>query len=342
MWAALLFGCAAAGCAPADPPPAPPAAFYHWQTRLAPDSLARVRLATAGSDRLYVKAFDVSWQGGRPEPTARVELADTVGLPRLIPVVFVTNEVFARSSAADITALADDVIYLVNERFGAAYPELQIDCDWTARTQVPYFDFLGAVRDQLGGRALSCTVRLHQYKDPTRQGVPPADYGSLMAYNVGDLDDWATPNSIADTTVLKRYLTGAPHYPLPLDVAVAVYDWAAVYRYDRLAYLINEPPLRQLADTSRFLALPAAGAGGRWRVRRSTYLDGTYLYAGDLLRWEAVTPAVAADQLAVLRRHALPTPGRRVLYYRLGSRAWGGWANGKKLSLSGGSPVQRR
>ena len=51
-----------------------------------------------------------------------------------------------------------------------------------------------------------------------------------MAYNTGDLGSWETENSIVDTTIIEAYVAGQPPYPLPLDLAVAVYDWAAVYR----------------------------------------------------------------------------------------------------------------
>ena len=71
---------------------------------------------------------------------------------------------------------------------------------------------------------------MHQYRDRAAQGIPPVDRATLMAYNTGDLDQWETENSIVDATATRNYLAGQPRYPLPLDIAVAVYDWAAVYR----------------------------------------------------------------------------------------------------------------
>lgn len=297
----------------------PQTTFYHWQTRLAPDATARALLANYHCDRLYVKAFDVAWTNGQPEPTALIELADTAGLPPLVPVVFITNEVFLRSAGQGLETLADEVLVLVGELIGEEFPELQIDCDWTARTQVPYFAFLQALQRRLEERTLSCTVRLHQYRDVRTQGVPPVDRATLMAYNVGDLNDWATENSIVDTNIVSQYLARTAPYPLQLDLGVAVYDWAAVYRYDELAYLINEPDLEELADTSRFRQLTET----RYQVTRSTYLDGIYLYTGDQLRHEVAAPEFVAAQVDLLTRHVPGFAGQRIMVYRLGSRLWG-------------------
>lgn len=295
--------------------------FYHWETELAPDSTARALLSAYGCDRLYVKAFDVAWSGGRAEPAARVQLADTMGLPELVPVVFITNEVFIRQPEDELPKLADDVTGLVEELFGTGFGELQIDCDWTARTQVQYFAFLTAMQARLdNSRRLTCTVRLHQYRDAKGQGIPPVSRATLMAYNVGNLNQWETHNSIIDTTVLKTYLAGARAYPLDLDLAVAAYDWAAVYRRDNLAYLINEPDLAELSDTARFQSLDDVGL--RFRVALSTYLNGIYLYEGDLLRREVALPEEIEAHAALLRRYVPTFPGQRLMVYRLGSRLW--------------------
>jgi hypothetical protein len=294
--------------------------FYHWQTTLAPDTTARALLAEYDCDRLYVKAFDVAWTAGRPEPTALIRLEDTSALPPLVPVVFITNEVFAEQPMGQLPELADQLVGLVGELL-PEFRELQLDCDWTARTQVQYFTFLKAVRERLGtGRELTCTVRLHQYRDTKTQGIPPVDRATLMAYNVGDLNRWDTENSIIDTNILKTYLSGAERYPLNLDLAVAVYDWAAVFRRDNLGYLINEPNLTELKDTTRFRELSKNGL--RYEIIQSTYLEGTYLYEGDLLRREVASPDLVDAQAALLRRYVAAFPGQRLMVYRLNSRLW--------------------
>ncbi len=313
----LCFGGTA--CQPPEETPLK-TTFYHWETSLAPDSTARALLKTYSCDRLYVKAFDVAWTAGRPEPTALIQLADTTGLPDLQPVVFITNEVFEQQPTPDLVDLADNVVGLVEALFPGGFAELQVDCDWTARTQVPYFVFLKAVQARLGQRQLTCTIRLHQYRDTKGQGLPPVNRATLMAYNVGDLNQWTTSNSIIDTAILKTYLAGGATYPIALDLAVAVYDWPAVYRRDQLTYLINEPDLREFRDSSRFLQLDAEGL--RYEVRQSTYLDGIYLYSGDRIRREIAPVALVEEQAAILQRYVPGFTDQRLMIYRIGSRLW--------------------
>ena len=296
--------------------------FYHWETNLSPSPTARNLLDSFACDRLYVKVFDLSWTDVSPQISARVSFGDTTGLPQLVPVIFITNEVLLRAKPSELGKLAERTLNALNATFPTGYPELQIDCDWTARTQVQYFAFLNEVRNRLANTImLTCTVRLHQYRDRDAQGIPPVDRATLMAYNTGDLDDWQTENSIYDSTIVKAYLTDQPAYPLDLDLAVAAYDWAAVYRRGELAYLINEPDLVALADTSRFAVYPQAETP-RYYVKQSTYLNGIYLYAGDEIRREIVPPGTIAAQTRLLQRYVKSFTGQRIMVFRLKSRLW--------------------
>jgi hypothetical protein len=320
----LLVACTFSAPASADSaelaevPSAPPrVTFYHWETELAPDATARHLLDSFACERLYVKAFDLSWRG-QPKTAALVNMVDTVGLPQLIPVVFITNDVFANLPEKEVKQQAQEVIELVEELFQPNFPEVQIDCDWTARTQEQYFAFLKAVQALRPQLEVTCTVRLHQYRDRTTQGIPPVERATLMAYNTGDLNAWETENSIYDSTIVKAYLADQPPYPLKLDLGVAAYDWAAVYRREELAYLINEPNLTELADANRFRQL----TDSRYTVIKSTYLEGIYLYRDDMIRLESV-PQNSIDQQAALHNYYVKSfPGQRVMVFRLGSRGW--------------------
>ncbi|MBB4080259.1 hypothetical protein GGR28_002889 [Lewinella aquimaris] len=303
----LLF---LAGCGEAPPTAPPQYAFYHWETRLDPHP---GRVAEYGADRLYIKVFDVSWTDGRAEPSALLEVTDSLKMAA-VPVVFITNEVFTHSGPD----LAARIAGLIEQRFPFPFGEVQIDCDWTAGTREAYFAFLRRLGELLPDKQVSCTVRLHQYRDRDAQGIPPVDRAVLMAYNTGDLGSWETENSIVDTVVIGRYTAGQPPYPLPLDLAVAVYDWAAVYRQGALAYLINEPDLTELADSSRFAAL----APLRYRVDRSTYFAGLYLYRNDLIRREVADRRGALRLAASLWPQIANRGSERVIFYRIGSRQW--------------------
>ena len=304
-------------CTPETTSTAPPTInFYHWQTKLDPDGSALAALDSFGSRRLYVKVFDVVWDG-EPTPTALLRAEARRDLPPLTPVIFITNETLRRLPASGVTELADNLLRLTDERMPTAYTGLQLDCDWTAGTRERYFALLWAVRSARPALDVTCTVRLHQYRDRDRQGIPPVDTAILMAYNTGNLNDPALQNSIYDSSIVKTYVSDQPPYPIPLHLATAVYDWAAVYRRDQLVYLSNEPDLTSLSST-RFSSM----SKGRYRVDSSHYYAGLYLYAGDEVRLEEVPPQSLSAQIELLRRYVAPHPGQEVIVYRLGSRLW--------------------
>ena len=144
------------------------------------------------------------------------------------------------------------------------------------------------------------------------------DRAVLMAYNTGDLGSWETENSIVDPDAIDRYVSGQPPYPLPLDLAVAAYDWAAVYRRGELAYLINEPDTAGLNDSSRFSRLSPM----RYRVDSSTYFDGLYLYRNDRIRREVADTASARRLAAAIWPEVARDGSRYIIFYRIGSRQW--------------------
>lgn len=298
-----------AGCTSEVHPPS--YSFYHWETQLkVNDSLLHAHQA----DRLYIKAFDVSWEQGRAEPAAVLQTSDNTLAVVAVPIIFITNEVFQHPA----DTLAEDITALLDRSFPYPFAELQLDCDWTAGTRIAYFDFLTHLRELLPGKTISCTVRLHQYRDRAVQGVPPVDRAVLMAYNTGELGRWETDNSIVDPRIISAYVKDQPPYPLPLDLAVAVYDWAAVYRRGQLAYLINEPDLAELADTARFAALGPL----RYQVERSTYYGGLYLYRGDLIRREVAGRDAALRLADGLWPQIAGVKSERIIFYRMGSRQW--------------------
>lgn len=315
LWLTLLVGACQEPSAEQEPLHT---SFYHWETALTPSSTARYLLDSFACKQLYVKVFDVSWEDGQLATAAWLEPSDTSQLPELVPVVFLTNEVMRHLAEEKIPALAEDILGLVDDLLPGRYQSLQIDCDWTATTQSAYFSLLQKLQSLRPELLVSCTVRLHQYRDRDLQGIPPVKRATLMAYNTGDLNRWETENSILDTKVIKAYLQQQSPYPIPLDLGLAVYDWAAVYRNGELAYLINEPDLEELADSTRFRQLSPQ----RYEVITSTYYAELYLYQGDLIRREVVAPSTLEEQTQLLQRYVRPFPGQGRLVYRLGSRLW--------------------
>jgi hypothetical protein len=273
--------------------PGPRAAFYHWQTSLHLHQQERAYLDSLMAGRLYAKFFDVDWDAatGQAVPLATIEI-DTARLYGLdiVPTVFITNRTFDHLPMEQVPALADQVLKKINSLARplpiSAY---QFDCDWTEATQEKFFAFLLHFKKNLANGhpvpspTTSATIRLHQLKFFEKTGVPPVDKGMLMFYNMGDLDDWPTNNSIFDMDEAGKYLPGKP-YPLPLDLALPLFRWGAVFRDGQLARLINDLGREDLLDTAFFR--PAAPS--RFEVVKSTYLRGQYLYKGDWVRLESV------------------------------------------------------
>lgn len=108
--------------------------------------------------------------------------------------------------------------------------EIQFDCDWTATTRQTYFAFLREAKRLFSGKVISATIRLYQYRYPSKTGVPPVDRGMLMCYNAGNVRKEETVNSIFDRSEIMRYLENAKPYPVKLDYALPVFEWAVLYR----------------------------------------------------------------------------------------------------------------
>lgn len=282
-------------------------AFYHWKTRLALSEQERAYLDRLAVGVLYVKFFDVDWgeSAAGPVPLAEVEI-DTQRLAglRIVPCIFITNRTMTQLAANAVPDLSARILKKTDE-LALQYPglhieEMQLDCDWTPSTRERYFALLEHLRAHLAARGvlLSATVRLHQYRWPEQTGVPPADRGMLMCYNIGDVESWEEENSILRAAEASQYFAGAGKYPLPLDGALPVFGWGVLFRNDRMIRLLHGLSPQDLADTTRFRSM----APHRFEVIKSTYLDGHYLYEGDRLRTEMPAGADLEDSARMMRK----------------------------------------
>jgi hypothetical protein len=167
---------------------------------------------------------------------------------------------------------------------------------------------------------LSVTLRLHQYRYPEQTGVPPADRAMLMFYNMGDLADWAEPNSILNLEKARPYLATEKKYPLALDVALPLFRWGVLFRQGKMIKLLPE------IDAAAIRSVGGVALDGessqRFEIPESTYLEGYYLYAGDRIRLEMITPEQLLAAAEMLRGVA---SGERpyVSFYHLDSKLLG-------------------
>lgn len=209
---------------------------YYWSTTFKMSDAKRQFIADHHITRLYVRYFDVVvGEDGTPQPNATIRFNDTVpsGV-EVIPVVYILNECMARDYGDMPQKLVKRILQMNETHDIGAVREIQIDCDWTRKTEEKFFTFLKEVRRELeqqgGGQAqgitLSATIRLHQLAGK----VPPVDRGVLMMYNTGDLTQLDCEHPILDMKDAKPYLPYLSDYDLPLSAAYPLYRWELVFR----------------------------------------------------------------------------------------------------------------
>lgn len=307
-------------------------AFYHWKTTFQPSVFEKSYCQRLNVQKLYVKLFDIDWDEtiGFPQPVGVLEKADSIDW-ELIPVVFITNQTFLRLDDSQIDTLTKLVtqkikVLALNKLSSKPFQELQIDCDWTATTRDRFFNFLKQLQHTSGFK-ISATIRLHQIKYKSKTGVPPVTEGVLMAYNMGNLDDLNTHNSILDLAVLNTYIAHLKQYPLKLNIALPIFSWGVVSRDGEVVKLIHNldrqhlirPPQSSL-PTSNYDTLFKEKSPGRFEVTKNTYLKGYYLYKDDDIRIEnmADDPSKLREAARLIAQNA-PSSLSTLIFYHLDS-----------------------
>ena len=277
---ALLLACHGR----AESPPAR-RAFYYWRTTFALSDGEQRAIAELGVTRLYVRAFDVVWND-KPELAGKLVVQTPFPQVEVVPVVFVRNDVLAKGQglapmiSAELHAL------------GFTGGELQLDCDWTDKTQGAFFQL---ARDL---HATSSTIRLHQVKYRERTGVPPVARGTLMFYNMGKFSADPDNHVIFDAASAAKYLDRVSSYPLPLDVALPIWSWVVQIRDDRVIDLL------QSTDPDELPALDFVRKDAdRFTVTRTAFLHGVLLREGDVLAVEVTGPAEALAAANMIAPH---------------------------------------
>lgn len=259
-------------------------AIYYWKTTFDPSAEDIRKIKAAGIRKLYLHFFDVKYEAGGVVPVAKLQVETR--LPEdleIVPVVYITNESLQQTSLQGTDTLAYYVYQLmtaISDNNHLRFEEIQLDCDWSDGTKEKYFRFLKAIR-QISNKKMSCTIRLHQIKYQEKTGVPPVDRGMLMFYNMGDLRNPATVNSIFDKTTAKKYLEHGLSYPLPLDLALAGFRWEVVIRQGKIIALLNEP----VADSLHTNYATRINANAT-QVHTGFLHQGTWFQTGDLIRTE--------------------------------------------------------
>jgi hypothetical protein len=295
--------------------------FYHWKKELNLSAEEEDVLQKNKKTPLYIHFFDTDWDEDKNfvVPIAITKPEKLLPENTLIcPVIFMTNRVFENTKEDNIEVIAEKIwerIAFLNEKYesemGTQLHSVQIDCDWTLSTKDKYFAFLKALGD-LSPVALSATIRLHQIKFQEKTGVPPVDRGMLMFYNMGDLDNPNTQNSILDLETAKQYVEYCKKYTLPLDIALPLFQWAVVLRDGKVVQLLNAANTQDFKDEDYFEKIGDL----QYKVKESTYVHGYYCYEGDVIRVENVSQE-QLEAAATMLSDYLPNERRTLCFYHL-------------------------
>jgi len=221
-------------------------------------------------EKLYIKVLDIKYSN-------RLEIIKTNFTQKapkdFIPVIFITNKTMQN---IDYKVLSNKILTLLKE---FDFKELQIDCDWSDSTKNNYFLLLKELK-QASNKILSATIRLHQIKYYTQTGVPPINYGVLMYYNMSTLGDFNTKNYVLDNTEAKKYHYNFESYPLKLKLALPLYSQAVQFR-DNIAINLFEN-IEETDFVENFKKIDT----NKYKVLKSHYFKGKYIYKDDILRFE--------------------------------------------------------
>ncbi|WP_419671592.1 hypothetical protein [Aliarcobacter butzleri] len=234
--------------------------FYSWENSFEEQNI---------NEKLYIKVLDVNF-------STKLELLKTnikEAPKNFIPVIYITNETMKN---VDYSLVSKAILEtLKNYKFD----EIQIDCDWSLSTRSNYFNLLEDLKEKLN-KKISATIRLHQIKYYTKTGIPPVDYGVLMYYNMSNIGDFNTKNSILDNEIAKKYHYNFDVYPLKLKLALPLYSQAIQFREEKAISLFEGVEEKDFNNDFEKLE------NNRYKVLNSHYFKGRYIYKDDIFRLE--------------------------------------------------------
>ncbi|KLE11442.1 hypothetical protein [Aliarcobacter butzleri] len=234
--------------------------FYSWENSFEEQNI---------NEKLYIKVLDINF-------STKLELLKTniKETPKnFIPVIYITNETMKN---VDYSLVSKAILEtLKNYKFD----EIQIDCDWSLSTRSNYFNLLEDLKEKLN-KTISATIRLHQIKYYTKTGIPPVDYGVLMYYNMSNIGDFNTKNSILDNEIAKKYHYNFDTYPLKLKLALPLYSQAIQFREEKAISLFEGVEEKDFNNDFEKLE------NNRYKVLNSHYFKGRYIYKDDIFRLE--------------------------------------------------------
>lgn len=297
--------------------------IYFWENDtqfLNSDNLSA--LDSLKIDKLYVKIFEVDRVAGKNKPIAKSSLhLDKKHLKQeVIPCIFMLNKVFVQSSKEELDELAQNVSDLtakyLNEKLSPSgkmnYSEIQIDCDWSVKSQGNYFYFLRKVKT-ISKKKISCTLRLYPYKFYEKMGVPPCDRATLMCYNLLNPIKNPRKNTILDIDEMSKYLDTKFDYPIQLDVALPVYSWLQCYDRDRFKGVVHGP-------IEKYSKLLSHDRGLWYSMKVDTVISDLYMRKGDRIKLERVSQKELSKAVDLIKSSGVIKKEAVFSYFHLSSQ----------------------
>lgn len=310
---------------PNQPPPVVIPGAFHWRNSSYLSGQEHHAIQRNGLQRVYFKMLDIDWSpahGAHPVSVVlpayqwnswherRGEWTDRVGL---VPCIYITNATFAKLDEKGVVDLAAKLLRKLRMITPRHIDGVLLDCDWTASTRARFFALTRQMNDSLEV-PVSATIRLHQYADPKGTGIPPADRGMLMLYNVGQITTHGATNSIFDEGSAAPYFRHDVPYPLALDIALPAFSWGAHFRKGRFIGILRQ---EQLDDALRF-GLLRGDTNGLMQVVLEDNERLPEVHLGDEIRMETMTPATIG-QATELARRAINTDTVCVAFFETGA-----------------------
>jgi hypothetical protein len=298
-------------------------AVYYWQTNgFYLNAKAESFLTQHHIKKIYTKVMDITWnEVYKAYPSTITDFSYNIKKDtaiKFIPVIFITNEVMQHTMGNDLKTLAHKLVLKTQQLCGNAndVEELQLDCDWTESTKNNYFKLLTLLKENERVKKISVTIRLHQIKYQDKTGIPPADRGTLMLYNTGNVTNYNETNSIFSASETVKYISRASNYQLPLDIALPSYSWGILFKRKQFNTILNDIRITDLIDTTHFTKKDQSNY---YTVKSDFLLNyRTYLRAGDEIRFEHIDTKALQDAV-LLANKCINTNSFTVSFYEINS-----------------------
>lgn len=293
--------------------------FYYWQSNFQLSVAEKHTLENLEIKKLYIKFFDIKWEAsaGQPIPVASIQFREAIPENiHFVPVIFITNETLLNLNSEEIKTLAfktskklEDIL---QENKLATPGEIQLDCDWNASTSEKYFLLIEEMKKFPSWEKTqwSATLRLHQIKYAEDTGIPPVNRGMLMFYNMGNIEDLTSKNSIYEKEIAGSYLEKVSDYPLPLDAAIACYSWGLLFEHNRLLKIFYPLYAQNIPDS-----LFAKQGENIFTAKDNFYFEGTFINSGNTLKLETMSPQLSLESAEILAGEMKNKPFSVILYH---------------------------